>query len=192
MHPHPPRNEAAAPPIYLLIIAFIPIGVALFVSVSRWFDYRHHGLDILSGSLIGIFTAWFGFRWYHLPIRGGSGWSWGARSRDRAFWLGVGRANYVGDEGWESARTASPHQHHHQHHHDKNTAERNHNHTNGNGNGNGLSDDIEANAGTGAGTRSDEHATITGAGLPDRQDATERVVMNPATTTTDSSRQQYP
>lgn len=100
---HPPRNEAAAPPIYLLIIAFIPIGVALFVSVSRWSDYRHHGFDIICGSLIGILTAWFGFRWYHLPIRGGSGWAWGARSRDRAFWLGVGRANYVGDEGWESA-----------------------------------------------------------------------------------------
>jgi membrane-associated phospholipid phosphatase len=101
---YPPRNEAAAPPIYLLILAFVPIGVALFISVSRWFDYRHHGFDIISGSLIGIFTAWFGFRWYHLPIRGGSGWAWGARSRQRAFWLGVGRANYVGDEGWESAR----------------------------------------------------------------------------------------
>lgn len=101
----PPRNEAAAPPVYLLIIAFVPIGVAFFVSVSRWFDYKHHGFDIISGSLIGIVTAWFGFRWYHLPIRGGSGWSWGARSRDRAFWLGIGRANYVGEEGWESARS---------------------------------------------------------------------------------------
>ncbi|KAK7903359.1 hypothetical protein LTR67_001378 [Exophiala xenobiotica] len=106
-HTHPPRNEAAAPPIYLLIIAFVPIGVAFFISVSRWFDYRHHGFDIISGSLIGIFTAWFGFRWYHLPIRGGSGWAWGARSRDRAFWLGIGHANYVGDEGWETARRST-------------------------------------------------------------------------------------
>ncbi|KAJ4515453.1 hypothetical protein HRR73_005285 [Exophiala dermatitidis] len=107
--PAPIRNEAAAPPIYLLILAFVPVGVAAFISVSRWFDYRDHGLDILSGSLIGIFMAWFGFRWYHLPIRGGSGWAWGARSRGRAFWVGVGRPNYVGDEGWESARAAHQH-----------------------------------------------------------------------------------
>lgn len=103
----PPRNEAAAPPIYLLALAFVPIGVAFFVSISRWFDYRHHGFDIICGSLIGIFTAWFGFRWYHLPVRRGSGWAWGARSRDRAFWLGVGRACYVGDEGWEAAKFIS-------------------------------------------------------------------------------------
>ncbi|KAI1616322.1 PAP2 superfamily-domain-containing protein [Exophiala viscosa] len=103
---HPPRNEAAAPPVYLFVIAFVPIGVALFIATSRWFDYKHHGFDIISGSLIGIVTAWVGFRWYHLPIQGGSGWAWGARSRDRAFWLGVGRANYVGEEGWESARIA--------------------------------------------------------------------------------------
>ena len=105
-HSVPPRNEAAAPPIYLLILAFVPVGVAFFVSVSRWFDYRHHGFDIISGSLIGIFTAYFGFRLYHLPVRSGAGWAWGARSRDRAFWLGVGRANYVGDEGWESAKSS--------------------------------------------------------------------------------------
>ena len=139
-HPHPPRNEAAAPPIYLLIIAFVPIGVAFFISVSRWFDYRHHGFDIISGSLIGIFTAWFGFRWYHLPIRGGSGWAWGARSRGRAFWLGVGRANYVGDEGWETAG--------------RNAQKRS---------------DLEAG-----------RRDVTGAGLPDRGDATETAVTNPA------------
>lgn len=105
----PLRNEAAAPPIYLLILAFVPVGVAFFVSLSRWSDYRHHGFDIISGSLIGIFMAWFGFRWYHLPIRGGSGWAWGARSRNRAFWLGLGRTNYVGDEGWQSAKVVGQH-----------------------------------------------------------------------------------
>lgn len=103
-HLHPPRNQAAAPPIYLLIIAFIPVATAFFISTSRWFDYRHDGFDIISGSLLGIFTAWLGFRWYHLPIQGGSGWAWGARSRDRAFWLGVGRPGYVGEEGWDAAR----------------------------------------------------------------------------------------
>ncbi|KIW67530.1 hypothetical protein PV04_06775 [Phialophora macrospora] len=104
---HPPRNQAAAPPIYLLIIAFVPIATAMFVSISRWYDYRHHGFDIISGSILGIFTAWLGFRWYHLPIQGGAGWAWGARSRARAFWLGVGRPGYVGDEGWEAARSGT-------------------------------------------------------------------------------------
>ena len=97
------RNKAAAPPIYLLILAFIPILTAMFISVSRWFDYRHHGFDIICGSLLGMTTGWLGFRWYHLPIRGGSGWAWGARSRDRAFWLGIGRPGYVGEEGWEGS-----------------------------------------------------------------------------------------
>ncbi|OAP54428.1 hypothetical protein AYL99_11529 [Fonsecaea erecta] len=106
---YPPRNQAAAPPIYLLIIAFIPIAAAMFISVSRYFDNRHAGIDILSGSLLGMFTACLGFRWYHLPIQGGSGWAWGARSRNRAFWLGVGRAGYVGDEGWESANSTARH-----------------------------------------------------------------------------------
>ena len=99
----PPRNHAAAPPVYLLLIAAIPIGAAFYISISRWFDYHHHPFDIISGSLIGIACAWFSFRLYHLPIRSGSGWAWGARSKDRAFWMGVGRHNYVGEEGWEAA-----------------------------------------------------------------------------------------
>ena len=97
----PPRNSTAAPPVYLLALAVIlPIGTAMFICVSRWFDFRHHGIDILTGAVIGAFTAWFSFRYYHMPIRRGSGWSWGARSRGRAFWVGVGRDGYVGDEGW--------------------------------------------------------------------------------------------
>ncbi|KIW44309.1 uncharacterized protein PV06_05327 [Exophiala oligosperma] len=182
-HFHPPRNEAAAPPIYLLIVAFVPVGVALFVCVSRWFDYRHHGFDIISGSLIGIFTAWFGFRWYHLPIRGGSGWSWGARSRDRAFWLGVGRANYVGDEGWESRNKIAAAQNHNHNHHDGNN-DNNNIQQNGRTPRNVVDDDydIEANAAQ-ASQRANAHAAttttntnITGPGLPDHQDTTERVV----------------
>jgi membrane-associated phospholipid phosphatase len=102
-HYRDPRNRAAAPPVYLLFITMIPIGAASYICVSRWFDYRHHGIDILTGSLIGCATAYFGFRLYHLPIRQGAGWSWGARSRNRAFWLGIGTPNYVGAEGWQSA-----------------------------------------------------------------------------------------
>jgi membrane-associated phospholipid phosphatase len=103
----PLRNQAAAPPVYLLILAFVPIGAAFFITVSRWSDYRHAGFDIISGAVVGIFFAWFGFRWYHLPIRTGAGWSWGARSRERAFYTGLGVPNYVGDEGWSSAKAAA-------------------------------------------------------------------------------------
>jgi membrane-associated phospholipid phosphatase len=102
-HYRDPRNRAAAPPVYLLLISIVPVGAASYIAVSRWFDYRHHGIDILTGSLIGAFCAYFAFRLYHLPIRRGAGWSWGARSRERAFWLGIGTPNYVGDEGWQSA-----------------------------------------------------------------------------------------
>ena len=102
------RNQAAAPPVYLLILAFLPLGAAFFIAGSRWVDYRHHGFDIIAGSLIGFFFAWFGFRWYHLPIRRGAGWAWSARSRDRALYVGVGVPSYVGDEGWESSKTARP------------------------------------------------------------------------------------
>ena len=104
----PARNRAAAPPLYLLILAFVPLGAAFYISGSRWSDYRHHGFDIIAGSLLGFVFAWFGFRLYHLPIRRGAGWSWGARTRNRAFYHGLGIPSYVGDEGWESAKAAGP------------------------------------------------------------------------------------
>ena len=100
----PSRNQAAAPPLYLVVIALIPIAVALFVCVSRYADYRHAGFDIISGAVLGALFAYLGFRWYHMPLQRGAGWSWGARSRDRAFFAGMGRASYVGNEGWESTQ----------------------------------------------------------------------------------------
>ena len=99
-------NQAAAPPNHLIIVAFIPVAVALYISSTRFVEFFHHGFDIIAGSIIGILSAWFAFRWYHLPVRGGSGWAWGARSRGRAFGIGVGVSNYVGDEGWGSAKSA--------------------------------------------------------------------------------------
>jgi membrane-associated phospholipid phosphatase len=102
----PARNRAAAPPLYLLILAFVPLGAAFYISGTRWSDYRHHGFDIVCGSILGFLFAWFAFRLYHLPIRRGAGWSWGARSRNRAFYIGVGIPSYIGDEGWESTKAA--------------------------------------------------------------------------------------
>ena len=101
----PIRNQAAAPPTYLLVLPLIPISVAFYICASRFFQFYHHGFDIISGALIGILSAWFGFRWYHLPISRGAGWSWGARSRDRAWGIGVGVGSYVGTEGWNSKKS---------------------------------------------------------------------------------------
>ena len=93
------RLQAAAPPIYLLVIVLMPFCVAIFIASSRWFDFRHHGFDILFGFLMGTVTAIYSFRYYHLPIQEGAGWAWGPRDQHRAFWSGVGRLGYAGDAG---------------------------------------------------------------------------------------------
>lgn len=89
------RRQAAAPPLYLLLLCVIPFFGAVFIASSRWFDFRHHGFDILFGFFIGTVTAFFSFRYYHLPIGRGAGWAWGPRSRDKAFWAGVGSFSYA-------------------------------------------------------------------------------------------------
>jgi membrane-associated phospholipid phosphatase len=91
------RRQAAAPPVYLLVITLVPFCLAIFIACSRWFNYRHHGFDILFGFLIGTITAIYSFRYYHLPITSGAGWAWASRSNDRAFWAGVGRLGFAGD-----------------------------------------------------------------------------------------------
>lgn len=98
-HPFQIRHLAASPPNHLLILAFTPVGIAVWIGATRYSDFYHFGFDIIFGSLIGIFTAWFSFRWYHLPLSRGHGWAWGARSLDRAFGIGVGTDGYVGDIG---------------------------------------------------------------------------------------------
>lgn len=100
----PLRNRAASPPLYLLVLAFIPIAVALYICSTRYAEYYHKGFDIIAGSFIGIVTAWISFRLYHLPFGRGEGWAWGPRSRDRAFGISVGTDGFVGSEGWRTAR----------------------------------------------------------------------------------------
>ncbi|CAI7584163.1 unnamed protein product [Penicillium glandicola] len=94
------RKRGAAPPVYLMLIAFVPTATASFIAASRWFNYRHHGFDILFGSALGVFFAYIAFNMYHLPIRRGAGWAWGARSRKRAFVRGVGFPSSLGNDGW--------------------------------------------------------------------------------------------
>ncbi|CAD0046444.1 unnamed protein product [Aureobasidium pullulans] len=93
-----PRNQAASPPNHLIVIAFIPVAVAVYICSTRFVEYYHFGFDLISGSVIGIGSAWFAFRWYHLPIGKGSGWAWGPRSKKRAFGIGVGIGNYADAE----------------------------------------------------------------------------------------------
>lgn len=83
-----------------MIIAFVPTATACFIAASRWMDYRHHGFDVLFGSAMGIVFAYIGFRMYHLPIQRGAGWSWGPRSRRRAFLRGFGFPSSLGVDSW--------------------------------------------------------------------------------------------
>lgn len=89
------RDLAASPPNHLVIVAFLPIAVAVYICASRFFDFYHHGFDIIAGSLIGILSSYFAFRWYHLPLGRGHGWAWGPRSAECAFGIGVGIASYT-------------------------------------------------------------------------------------------------
>ena len=93
----PLRRQAAAPPLYLLTLVLVPFGASIWVASSRWYDFRHHGFDILFGWFMGLVTAIYSFRYYHMPMQNGAGWAWGPRSRDRAFWAGVGRLGYAGE-----------------------------------------------------------------------------------------------
>ncbi|KAF2686483.1 PAP2 domain-containing protein [Lentithecium fluviatile CBS 122367] len=99
----PIRYQAAAPPVYTLVLVLVPIASAIYITSTRFTDYRHFGFDLLFGSLIGIISAWFSFRWYHLPITRGAGWSWGPRSYQRSWGIGVGVGSYVGTEGWSQS-----------------------------------------------------------------------------------------
>jgi len=50
----------------LAIVATTPISMAMFISVSRVRDDWHHPADIICGSLIGLFSARFGYGlWYN-------------------------------------------------------------------------------------------------------------------------------
>ncbi|KAF9876627.1 PAP2 superfamily protein [Colletotrichum karsti] len=88
------RRQAAAPPIYLVVLTLVPFCVCIYICASRWFDFMHHGIDIFVAFAIGATTSYFGFRFYHLPIGRGAGWAWGPRSEDTAFWAGVGKQGY--------------------------------------------------------------------------------------------------
>lgn len=63
----------------MLVLAFIPTGAAIYISSTRFSDFRHHGFDILFGSAMGLVLAWGSFRLFHMPLRRAGGASWGSR-----------------------------------------------------------------------------------------------------------------
>jgi membrane-associated phospholipid phosphatase len=89
------RNQSAAPPLYLLVTIAVPLLTSIYVTSTRYSNFRHHGFDLLFGFFLGTVTAIYSFRLYHLPISQGAGWAWGPRSRDRAFWAGIGVGSYA-------------------------------------------------------------------------------------------------
>lgn len=93
--PVPLRKQAAAPPTYLFILPIICVSIPAYVASTRFSDFRHHGFDIIFGSLMGTVISYISFRMYHLPIRRGAGWSWGPRSVSRAWGIGLGTRGYT-------------------------------------------------------------------------------------------------
>ena len=61
-------NQITAAPVVLLPLPYISLGLAIFIAGTRYFDFRNHGFDVLTGSTVGMITAWFGFRLYHPPV----------------------------------------------------------------------------------------------------------------------------
>jgi hypothetical protein len=59
------EEESGAFPAYKLLLPYIPLGLAIFIAGTRYFDFRNHGFDVLAGSVIGSVTAYVGFRMYH-------------------------------------------------------------------------------------------------------------------------------
>lgn len=89
------RDEAAAPPLYLLLLPLIPICIATYISSTRFSDFRHHGFDILFGAVLGIMFAWISFKMYQSPVNSGDGWAWGPRTPSKAFGIAIGTPGYV-------------------------------------------------------------------------------------------------
>ena len=77
--------EVASPPVFLLLLPYVSLGLSIFIAGTRYFDFRSHGFDVLAGAAIGTTTAWFGFRWYNPPLSSFRRDAWAPRKFNRAF-----------------------------------------------------------------------------------------------------------
>ncbi|KAK1147903.1 hypothetical protein N8T08_000418 [Aspergillus melleus] len=64
MHVFRPRTDLCR-----CLIALTPLLCALMVAISRLDDYRHDVYDVTSGSVLGIFVAFFSYRRYYPALR---------------------------------------------------------------------------------------------------------------------------
>lgn len=54
--------------VWKTIVVLIPLLAAALVAASRIMDARHHPFDVITGSMLGLFTAWIAYRQYFPPL----------------------------------------------------------------------------------------------------------------------------
>jgi diacylglycerol diphosphate phosphatase/phosphatidate phosphatase len=54
--------------VWKTMIVMVPCLAATLVAVSRIMDARHHPFDVITGSMLGVFTAWAAYRQYFPPL----------------------------------------------------------------------------------------------------------------------------
>lgn len=54
--------------VWKTVLVLIPMLGASLVAISRIMDARHHPFDVITGSMLGQFTAWVAYRQYFPPI----------------------------------------------------------------------------------------------------------------------------
>lgn len=57
-----------ASPFYSLVISISPLFLAYYITATRLADYRHSPIDMLAGTILGLFCALLGFRMNYPPI----------------------------------------------------------------------------------------------------------------------------
>lgn len=78
-------TKPSAPSLLFLFLPYVPLGLAIFIAGTRYFDFRNHGFDVIAGAAVGAVTAWFGFRWYHPSLSAQSHGPWIPRNNNAPY-----------------------------------------------------------------------------------------------------------
>lgn len=54
--------------VWKTVIVMIPCLAATLIAVSRIMDARHHPFDVITGSMLGVLTAYLSYRQYFPPV----------------------------------------------------------------------------------------------------------------------------
>ncbi|KAK6360290.1 hypothetical protein TWF730_006438 [Orbilia blumenaviensis] len=72
---HSPQRASKLHPPSLPLITFVVViaffCLAMWIAATRYLDFKHAGIDIFAGSLLGFFSAICGTWWYAMPAAGG-------------------------------------------------------------------------------------------------------------------------